>query len=78
MSRKEVYLSIGKAANILGVSASSLRNWEAIGLLAPIRSRGRLLSRPLREQSGRVLGSTQVVTKSSLQRKPCSKSVITA
>jgi DNA-binding transcriptional MerR regulator/quercetin dioxygenase-like cupin family protein len=41
MSRKEIYLSISKVARILGVSASSLRNWEAIGLITPMRSDGR-------------------------------------
>lgn len=35
------YVTISEAARILGVSPSSLRNWEKIGLLTPIRSQGR-------------------------------------
>jgi len=56
MSRKELYLSISKAARILGVSASSLRNWEAIGLIDPIRSKGRyrLYSPALLNQAKRI------------------------
>lgn len=43
----EVYFRIGEAAKLLGVSPSSLRNWEQMGLLAPVRSQGkyRLYSR---------------------------------
>ena len=35
------FLTISEAARILGVSPSSLRNWEKIGLITPIRSQGR-------------------------------------
>lgn len=35
------YFTIGQAARIVGVSPSSLRNWERMGLLAPARSQGR-------------------------------------
>jgi DNA-binding transcriptional MerR regulator/quercetin dioxygenase-like cupin family protein len=38
---QSVYFHIGQAARILGVSASSLRNWERLGLLKPARSQGR-------------------------------------
>jgi DNA-binding transcriptional MerR regulator len=38
---KEVYFRIGEAAQMLGVSASCLRNWEHAGLLKPARSQGR-------------------------------------
>lgn len=33
-------LSIGKAANYLGVSVDTLRNWETTGKIQPIRSEG--------------------------------------
>jgi DNA-binding transcriptional MerR regulator/quercetin dioxygenase-like cupin family protein len=41
VTRTHVYFRIGEAAHILGVSASSLRNWERMGLLTPARSQGR-------------------------------------
>lgn len=41
MRKKEVYFTIGEAANLLGLSPSSLRNWERMGLITPIRSQGR-------------------------------------
>ncbi len=41
MRKRNVYLSISEAARVLGVSASSLRNWEAVGLITPVRSQGR-------------------------------------
>jgi DNA-binding transcriptional MerR regulator/quercetin dioxygenase-like cupin family protein len=41
VNRTQVYFRIGEAAHILGVSASSLRNWERMGLLTPARSQGR-------------------------------------
>jgi DNA-binding transcriptional MerR regulator/quercetin dioxygenase-like cupin family protein len=46
-SRKDVYYRIGEAARILDISRSSLRNWERMGLLTPVRSQGlyRLYSR---------------------------------
>lgn len=34
-------LTVGQTARILGVSASTLRLWETVGLVAPMRSRGR-------------------------------------
>ncbi len=36
-----VYFRISEAARMMGVSASSLRNWERMGLLTPTRSQGR-------------------------------------
>jgi DNA-binding transcriptional MerR regulator/quercetin dioxygenase-like cupin family protein len=35
------YLTVGQAARVLGVSSSSLRQWENLGLIAPARSGGR-------------------------------------
>jgi DNA-binding transcriptional MerR regulator/quercetin dioxygenase-like cupin family protein len=41
-SKKDpVYFRIGEAARMLGVSASSLRNWEQMGLITAARSQGR-------------------------------------
>jgi DNA-binding transcriptional MerR regulator/quercetin dioxygenase-like cupin family protein len=34
-------LTVGQTARVLGVSASTLRLWENVGLVAPLRSRGR-------------------------------------
>ena len=36
-----MHFRISEAARMLGVSASSLRNWERMGLLTPTRSQGR-------------------------------------
>ncbi len=36
-----VYFRISEAARLLGISPSSLRNWERMGLITPARSRGR-------------------------------------
>ena len=41
MKKTKVYFRIGEAARMLGVSASSLRNWERMGLLIPTRSHAR-------------------------------------
>lgn len=41
MKKATVYFRIGEAARMLGVSASSLRNWERMGLLTPTRSHAR-------------------------------------
>jgi DNA-binding transcriptional MerR regulator/quercetin dioxygenase-like cupin family protein len=46
-TQASVYFRIGEAARMLGVSASSLRNWEKMGLITAARSHGqyRLYSR---------------------------------
>ena len=41
LKKAKVYFRIGDAARMLGVSTSSLRNWERMGLLIPTRSRAR-------------------------------------
>jgi len=41
LKKHPVYFRISEAARMLGVSASSLRNWERMGLLTPSRSQGR-------------------------------------
>jgi len=38
--KRTVYYRIGEAARLLGMSRSSLRNWERLGLLVPVRSQG--------------------------------------
>lgn len=38
---RDKLLTIGQVARLLGVSASSLRNWERLGLVAPARTAGR-------------------------------------
>jgi DNA-binding transcriptional MerR regulator/quercetin dioxygenase-like cupin family protein len=50
------YLTISEAARILGISPSSLRNWERIGLIRPVRSQGRyrLFSRQVLAQAKQV------------------------
>ena len=35
------FLTVGQTARILGVSPSTLRLWESVGLVAPVRSNGR-------------------------------------
>src|SRR5579864_4955097 len=35
------YLTVGQTARILGVSPSTLRLWENVGLISPARSSGR-------------------------------------
>lgn len=49
-------LTVGQTARILGVSPSTLRLWENVGLVAPVRSRGRfrLYSPQLLEQLKRI------------------------
>lgn len=56
MRRDGPLLTIGRAAAMVGVSASSLRNWERHGLLTPMRSasRYRLYSRKHISQLGRI------------------------
>ena len=41
MKKAKVYFRIGEAARMLRVSASSLRNWERMGLLIPTRTHAR-------------------------------------
>jgi len=41
LKKAKVYFRIGEAARMLGVSASSLRNWERMGLLIPNRTHAR-------------------------------------
>jgi DNA-binding transcriptional MerR regulator/quercetin dioxygenase-like cupin family protein len=40
-SARHGFLTVGQTARILGVSASTLRLWESVGLVAPVRSNGR-------------------------------------
>ena len=35
------FLTVGQTARILGVSPSTLRLWESVGLVAPVRSNGK-------------------------------------
>jgi DNA-binding transcriptional MerR regulator/quercetin dioxygenase-like cupin family protein len=41
MKKQPLYFAISQAAKILGVSPSSLRTWEQVGLIRPARSQGR-------------------------------------
>ena len=41
MKKHPVYFRISEAAHMLGMSASSLRNWERMGLITAARSQGR-------------------------------------
>jgi DNA-binding transcriptional MerR regulator/quercetin dioxygenase-like cupin family protein len=41
LKKAKVYFRIGEAARMLGMSASSLRNWEQMGLLVPTRTHAR-------------------------------------
>src|SRR5688572_1445345 len=56
MPKSATYLTISEAAKILGISASSLRNWERIGLIRPVRSQGRyrLSSREVLQQAKQI------------------------
>jgi DNA-binding transcriptional MerR regulator/quercetin dioxygenase-like cupin family protein len=51
------FFTIAQAARLLGISASSLRNWEQLGLINPIRSQGRyrLYSREVLDAAKRIL-----------------------
>src|SRR5262245_55816408 len=40
-TRRKKLLTIGQVARLLDVSASSLRNWERLGLISPARTAGR-------------------------------------
>jgi len=56
MRKADLYFTISEAARVLGVSPSSLRSWEELGLIAPIRSQGRyrLYSRELLRTAKRI------------------------
>ena len=56
MPKSTAYLTISEAAKILRISASSLRNWERIGLIRPVRSQGRyrLYSREVLQQARQI------------------------
>lgn len=56
MPKTATYLNISEAARILGISPSSLRNWERIGLITPVRSQGRyrLYSEEVLKQAKRI------------------------
>ena len=56
MRKANLYFTISEAARVLGVSPSSLRNWEQLGLLTPIRSQGRyrLYSREILSAAKRI------------------------
>jgi len=41
MRKAPIYFKISQASKILGVSPSSLRTWEQVGLIRPARSQGR-------------------------------------
>ena len=41
MRKQPLYFKISQASRILGVSPSSLRTWEQVGLIRPARSQGR-------------------------------------
>ncbi len=41
MRKQALYFKISQASKILGVSPSSLRTWEQVGLIRPARSQGR-------------------------------------
>ncbi len=49
-------LTVGQTAKILGVSPSTLRLWENVGIVTPVRSNGhyRLYSRELLEVLKRI------------------------
>jgi transcriptional regulator with XRE-family HTH domain len=56
MAKVGPYLTISEAARILGISPSSLRNWETIGLIRPLRTQGRyrMFSREILDEAKRV------------------------
>jgi len=55
--KTSIYFRISEAAHLLGISTSSLRNWEQMGLIVPARSQGRyrLYSREALKKLRRVL-----------------------
>ncbi len=57
MSKNTRYLTIAKAAKLLGVSPSTLRNWEQMGLITPVRSQGRyrMFSMEVLERAKRII-----------------------
>jgi len=57
MRKDSLYLTIAEAAKLLGVSPSTLRNWERIGLITPVRSQGRyrMFSMDVLERAKRII-----------------------
>jgi len=57
MPKDNLYLTIAEAAKLLGVSPSTLRNWERIGLITPVRSQGRyrMFSMDVLERAKRII-----------------------
>jgi excisionase family DNA binding protein len=57
MSKDTLYLTIAEAAKLLGVSPSTLRNWEQMGLITPVRSQGRyrMFSMEVLERAKRII-----------------------
>lgn len=57
MSKEVIYLRIAEAAQLLGVSPSTLRNWERMGLITPVRSQGRyrMFSSDVLENAKRII-----------------------
>ena len=57
MSKDSLYLTIAEAAKLLGVSPSTLRNWEQMGLITPVRSQGRyrMFSMEVLERAKRII-----------------------
>lgn len=57
MSKDGLYLTIAEAAQMLGVSPSTLRNWEQMGLITPVRSQGRyrMFSMEVLERAKRII-----------------------
>lgn len=56
MRKSDKYLKVGQAARLVGVSASTLRNWENLGLFKTVRTEGqyRLYSRETINQLKRI------------------------
>lgn len=56
MRKSDKYLKVGQAARLVGVSPSTLRNWESLGLFKTVRTEGRyrLYSRETINQLKRI------------------------